>query len=91
MRVRLKSGSGDRRAGEMLAGMAVKGERARGRKKESRDVTLSGLGISRMQSHRWQRVAGIPDSGLEAVPSWALRSSKVTLVLSEKMLQAPSS
>lgn len=49
----------ERRAGELLAGM----EKHNGRpQKASHDVTVSlaDLGVTRMQSHRWQTVARIP-------------------------------
>ena len=56
----------ERRAGELIQ----EGERqGRGRpEKTSQDVTLSDLGITRMQSHRWQREAGefIPASRVPA-------------------------
>jgi len=52
----------ERRGGELLRGMAVSGEReSRGgdRKSKLHDATLKldDLGITRVQSHRWQRMA----------------------------------
>jgi hypothetical protein len=58
------------RAGELLAEMKVRGERAEGGNKNlrpgSRAVTpeklpkLSDLGVSKMQSSRWQKLAALP-------------------------------
>jgi hypothetical protein len=47
-----------------MAGMQLRGGN---RKSKSRDVTLNldSLGIEAMQSHRWQRIASIPDSVFE--------------------------
>jgi N6-adenosine-specific RNA methylase IME4 len=61
--VRLRA---ERRAGEMLIEMAEKGERPLGRKKESHDVTLSALDVTRMQSSRWQQIAAVPEELFEA-------------------------
>lgn len=50
----------ERRLGEMLASQSLNGG---DRKSESRDerVKLSDLGISAMQSHRWQAAARVPE------------------------------
>jgi hypothetical protein len=49
----------ERRAGQLLAEMADSGEReGKGRREQmSPAVTLNDLGVSRMQSSRWQRLA----------------------------------
>jgi len=51
------------RAGELLREMAEQGERAitgdRQPGRESHGVTLDGLGVSRMESSRWQRLAAV--------------------------------
>lgn len=51
----------ERRAGEMLATAKVRGERNVGHRpsKASHDATLSGIGISRDQSSRWQQLADV--------------------------------
>ena len=53
----------ERKAGEMLAEAKKNGERAnRGKPaKMSNDATLSDIGISRDQSSRWQKLAGISE------------------------------
>jgi hypothetical protein len=65
-----------RRAGEMLREVAGKGERDNGkggdRKSPSRDVTvkpptLAEIGISKMQSSRWQAMASIPEEKYEQI------------------------
>lgn len=48
------------RAGEMLSQMAERGERPKGRKKESHAVILSDLGVTPSQSSRWQKLASMP-------------------------------
>ncbi len=49
------------RAGELLAQMAERGERASGRPgKVSMPSTLSDLGVTRDESSRWQQVAAVP-------------------------------
>lgn len=64
----------ERRAGEMLKEGAEKGSRDQGkggnRKSQSHDVTvkpatLDEIGISKMQSSRWQAIASIPESEFE--------------------------
>jgi hypothetical protein len=54
------------RAGELLAEMKERGERPRGRKKESHIATLSDLGVSKTQSSRWQKLAALPKEDQEA-------------------------
>jgi N6-adenosine-specific RNA methylase IME4 len=45
------------RTGELLIEMAAEGARSKGRKKSHSGVTLSGMGISKNQSSRWQKLA----------------------------------
>jgi hypothetical protein len=54
--VRLANG----RAGELLAGMGGKGQRG-GNRKSSNTVLLEDIGVTKMESPRWQRIAAIPD------------------------------
>ncbi len=57
----------ERKAGKLLAEMRLAGG---ARRSKSRDVTLKKLeamGISRMQSHRWQREAEMSDDDFEAL------------------------
>lgn len=62
------------RAGELLTEMAERGERPLGRKKESHVATLSDLGVSKTQSSRWQRLAGLPKENQEAAIADARRA-----------------
>jgi DNA N-6-adenine-methyltransferase (Dam) len=61
----------ERKAGELLKTMAVRGERDRGkggdRKSQSRPVTvkLKDLGIEPMQASRWQRSADMTEAAFE--------------------------
>ena len=56
----------------MLRTMAEHGERAgqgcdrKSEESKSRDVTLIDLGVSRQQSHIWQKLAAIPEDKFEA-------------------------
>jgi hypothetical protein len=61
----------ERTAGQLLAEMAEKGERDSGhgdRESGSQDVTpkLADLGVSKMQSHRWQKLGGLDGDAFEA-------------------------
>src|SRR5258708_20296757 len=58
----------ERRAGEILSEMAKnKGARGKGvRFRDESAPTLAELGISQAQSHRWQKIAGIPCRDFEA-------------------------
>ncbi len=57
----------ERRAGELLAGMKINGERAQqgGDRSKSHDTTLLDLGVSRDQSSRWQKLAAVPEEQFE--------------------------
>jgi hypothetical protein len=51
------------RGGQMLAEMGEDGARAKGGgdlRKEFKPATLSDLGVTKAQSHRWQRFAALP-------------------------------
>jgi hypothetical protein len=53
----------ERRAGELLAEMAAKGERNGGRggdRKSSNTMELDDLGVSKAESHRFQQAAAAP-------------------------------
>lgn len=59
----------ERRCGELLIEMAESGERAKGGgdlRKESPPVILSSLGVSPMQSSRWQAIAKISEGAFES-------------------------
>lgn len=58
----------ERRAGVILAEMEKnKGARGKGvRFRDESAPTLADLGISQVQSHRWQKIAGIPHRDFEA-------------------------
>ena len=51
----------ERKGGELLEKMADSGERPKGRRKESQDVTFSDLGVTTKQSSRWHAIASIPE------------------------------
>jgi hypothetical protein len=68
--VRLRA---ERKAGEILAKMAEKGERVDrhgSNKKVSQVATpsLSDLDVNRTQSSRWQQIAAVPKKSFEAAP-----------------------
>lgn len=67
------------KAGEMLAAMAEKGERPKGRKKESHVATLSDIGVSKTQSSRWQRLAAMPKAEQEAKITQAKKKQRSAL------------
>lgn len=48
----------ERRAGEMLAGLNLRGDGGT----KLHDATLADIGVEKTQSHRWQRLASIPES-----------------------------
>jgi len=60
----------ERRAGEILADMAERGERDKGHYRKSLSSTalpkLADLGVSKTQSSRWQRLADMNDAEFEA-------------------------
>jgi hypothetical protein len=59
----------ERKVGELLKQMAERGERARGggdiADKSSPRRTLSDLGVSKKQSHQWQKIAALDESAFE--------------------------
>jgi hypothetical protein len=58
----------ERKAGEILIGMARRGERAgRGDAQKLQHATfqLSDLGVEKTQSHRWQAIAEVPNKLFE--------------------------
>lgn len=72
----------ERRAGEMLAEMAERGERDKGcgdrqsPKAKLRPATqLSDLGVTKTQSSRWQRLAAMPEDQFEAKVERATRKA----------------
>jgi N6-adenosine-specific RNA methylase IME4 len=69
----------ERRAGEVLAKMAERDERPKGRKKESHVATLPDLGITKTQSSRWQQLAKLPDDKFEAHVATAKKSAVASL------------
>jgi hypothetical protein len=59
--VRLKA---ERKAGDLLRGMAERGERAKGGeagRRELQPVTLDDLGVTKAQSSRWQNLAALDE------------------------------
>lgn len=70
------------RAGELLIEMKAKGERDPGGKGRigSRPVTqLEDLGVSKMQSHRWQKLAALPREKQEEAITRAKRLAVATV------------
>ena len=58
----------ERRAGEILADMGERGERAKGGgdlRKELRPATLSSLGVTNTESSRWQALARLDEDAFE--------------------------
>lgn len=67
MEVKLRA---ERKAGEFLINLKEKGELKRGNPQLSQAVTfgkLSDLGVERMESSRWQRIARIPEDRFEGL------------------------
>ena len=54
----------ERRAGELIPKQIREPQEGRPTK-VSQDVTFPDIGISRMQSHRWQTIASIPEEKVE--------------------------
>ncbi len=81
----------ERRAGELLHQMKVTGERAAqggDRKSKSPDVTLKDLGVSNMQSSRWQKLAELREQDFEQKLSNAKREVVSSLVATRAERQA---
>ena len=79
--VRLKA---ERKAGDLLRGMAERGERARGGgdiRKESHPATLSDLGVTKTQSYRWQALAALGEEDFAARLSDAQRAAASAIEL----------
>jgi N6-adenosine-specific RNA methylase IME4 len=79
----------ERRAGELLVEMDERGERAKGGEAARRElpkVTLADLRVTKIESHRWQRLAAYNETKFEdhvrAVKRWA--ASHVVLTTAEK-------
>jgi N6-adenosine-specific RNA methylase IME4 len=74
----------ERKAGEVLAEMAEKGERMRRQNVKSQGVTstLDDLEITRMQSHRWQEIAKVPEEVFEEYIEEAKKSESHELTTS---------
>jgi N6-adenosine-specific RNA methylase IME4 len=75
----------ERRAGEMLTEMRETGQRAKGGesgRRELQPVTLGDLGVTKMESSRWQRIAAMPELQFEQrvadVKREAIRSVEIT-------------
>lgn len=65
----------ERRAGELLAAMEMRGgDRKSGSKLH--DATLKDLGIEKTQSHRWQAMAAVPEGVFEAHVADVVASNK---------------
>ena len=74
----------ERKAGQLLAEMD-RAQATDGRpNKASSGATLSSLGISRDQSARWQKLAGIPDEKFEAALAGKGRPSTTSILNSQK-------
>ncbi len=63
----------ERRAGELLAGMGLAGG---DRKSKSPSVTLKDIGVTPMQSSRWQRAALVPEGDFQAFVAAANNAGK---------------
>ena len=57
----------ERKAGQFLADMKEEGIIKQGgdQKSKAHDVTLKSIGVERVESQRWQRIAGIPEERFE--------------------------
>ena len=69
---RLESENPTFRAGELLKGMAERGQRTTRKTTKSHDVIrLPDLGIKPIQSSRWQRMASVPEKNYNAYLAYA--------------------
>jgi N6-adenosine-specific RNA methylase IME4 len=79
------------RAGEMLIEMAERKERRKGGDPKSQPVTLaklSDLGVSKMQSSRWQRLAALPPDQQEAKITRAKKIAVAATVNDREVISA---
>lgn len=67
----------ERRAGQLLAASRQNGARGGGRpRKELQAETLSDLGVTKIESHRWQKLAAIAPDDFENVCRAAVKASE---------------
>lgn len=81
----------ERKAGALLRRMAETGERVKGGDPKSRPVTLAtlaDLGVSKMQSSRWQKLAELPDDSFERKVEAAKHEAERALVATHAERQA---
>ena len=55
----------ERRAGEMLGDMELVGVNQHNEEGVSSCNTLADIGVTRIQSHRWQTIASVPETEFE--------------------------
>jgi hypothetical protein len=82
------------RAGELLAEMKVRGERAKGGKSNLRpgshtatpekEPRLSDIGVSKTQSSRWQKLAALPPKEQEEKIAWAKSKAEAAIESSSR-------
>lgn len=75
----------ERKAGALLAGMDGKGSHG-GKRRSSSIVELETLGVTKKQSHRWQKLAGITDADFDSFVAQA-NESKTELTTDSVMRQ----
>lgn len=75
MEIKLRS---ERKAGQFL--QETDEIKRGGNQAKSRDVTLSSLGVSKMESSRWQRIAKIPEESFEEYVLNAKRKTQTGLL-----------
>ena len=87
MEVKLRA---ERKAGQFLADMKDEGILHRGGnpKTKAQDVTLASIGVERIESQRWQRIASIPESQFENYLSRAKEKTQSALLRIAEELDA---